>query len=118
MHSTPWLWHLRYCIRVGASVVGVLAFGLSSPARAAGLFVSTTGDDGASGAIATPWRSVASSVARLAPGDTLYLRGGQYFESVHAAVSGTSGAAIVIRSCIHAMATSYSTSGGPPCRKP
>ena len=53
-----------------------------SPAHAAGrmLYVSTAGDDDAVGTIDAPWRSLAVAMRRLAPGDTLFVRGGTYRE--------------------------------------
>ncbi len=39
------------------------------------------GDDGKIGNLSAPWRTIKNSVSRLQPGDTLYLRGGTYYES-------------------------------------
>ncbi|TLD42965.1 MAG: hypothetical protein JETT_0753 [Candidatus Jettenia ecosi] len=39
------------------------------------------GDDGKIGDLSAPWRTIKNSVSRLQPGDTLYLRGGTYYES-------------------------------------
>src|SRR5437867_2863494 len=36
-----------------------------------------------------PWKTVNHALKRLKPGDTLYLRGGVYYESVTMAVVGT-----------------------------
>ena len=41
------------------------------------------GDDKANGSRQHPWRSLQHSVTRLRPGDTLYLRGGTYYEKVY-----------------------------------
>lgn len=62
-------------------------------------FVSPDGNDGNEGTLAAPWASVNIAVSRLGPGDTLYLRGGRYFEQVR--ISGLNGrpdAPITIRS--------------------
>jgi len=60
--------------------------------------VSPSGNDGNTGGIEAPWATIARSVGKLRPGDTLYLRGGIYtgientIDSEIAAVpSGTSG---------------------------
>lgn len=54
------------------------------------------GDDAGDG-IRTPWRTLAHAVTRLAPGDTLYLRGGVYYEAVEVTAAGTATAPITIR---------------------
>ena len=45
-----------------------------------------------------PWQTIDAAVKRLKPGDTLYLHGGTYFETVTLAVQGTAQAPITIRS--------------------
>lgn len=56
------------------------------------------GDDGASGTQEAPWRTLAHAVRQLKPGDTLYLRGGVYHETVALTRSGTPRAPITIAS--------------------
>src|SRR6266545_4765799 len=56
------------------------------------------GNDKQNGAQTTPWKTVSHAVKQLKPGDTLYLRGGTYYESVTVAVSGTAEKPITIRS--------------------
>ena len=56
------------------------------------------GSDTNPGAHKVPWRTVNHALKRLKPGDTLYLRGGSYFENVYCAVSGLPRAPITIRS--------------------
>ncbi len=56
------------------------------------------GDDANDGSKAKPWRTVQHGVRRLKPGDTLYLRGGVYHETVSLTRSGTAEAPIVIAS--------------------
>ena len=46
--------------------------------RPAELFVSPAGSDQNAGTMAAPWRTIRYAVSQLAPGDTLYLRGGIY----------------------------------------
>ena len=55
------------------------------------------GDDAQDGTQAAPWKSVAHAAGRLRAGDTLYLRGGTYYEHVTVAVSGEAGQPITIR---------------------
>lgn len=55
------------------------------------------GDDAADGSESRPWRTIAQASARLAPGDTLYLRGGIYREHVAWTASGMPGRPISLR---------------------
>src|SRR5262245_17026631 len=64
-----------------------------------GIFVDPQrGDDANDGTKERPWRTIRAALPRLNPGDTLYLRGGQYFETVYCAVAGTAEKPITIRS--------------------
>ena len=56
------------------------------------------GNDRSDGTVNTPWKTINHSLTQLKPGDTLYLRGGTYFENVYCAVAGTEKAPITIRS--------------------
>lgn len=56
------------------------------------------GDDADDGSEAKPWRTINHALPQLEPGDTLYLRGGSYFENVYCAVAGLPGKPITIRS--------------------
>lgn len=56
------------------------------------------GDDQAAGTVAAPWRTVQHAARKLRPGDTLYLRGGTYYEHVSLTRSGTADAPITIAS--------------------
>ncbi len=63
------------------------------------LFVDAkNGDDAHPGTREKPWRTLAASLKNLAPGDTLCLRGGVYWEGVTVTVSGTREKPITIRS--------------------
>jgi len=55
------------------------------------------GDDSNEGNEAQPWKTLAHAVTQLAAGDTLYLRGGLYFEHVAATLVGTPDKPITIR---------------------
>lgn len=56
------------------------------------------GDDKNDGSEAHPWKTIQHGANRLKPGDTLYLRGGVYYEKVRLSRSGTIEAPIVIAS--------------------
>ncbi|MCE9534611.1 MAG: hypothetical protein K8T89_26350, partial [Planctomycetes bacterium] len=63
------------------------------------LFVDATkGLDTGDGSESKPWKSLQHAVKKLKAGDTLYLRGGTYYEHVDVKVSGTSDKPITIRS--------------------
>ncbi|MGI9286894.1 MAG: hypothetical protein ACR2P1_16020, partial [Pseudomonadales bacterium] len=66
------------------------------PAWAGTYYVSVRGDDGNPGSLAQPWQTVNYALTRLRPGDTLYLRGGTYYEQVEVGVSGTASQPITI----------------------
>ena len=55
------------------------------------------GNDAGDGSKAKPWKTIAAAVKQLKPGDTLYLRGGTYFEAVALGLRGTAQAPITIR---------------------
>ncbi len=75
----------------------ILGLGGRVPSEAATFYVSPQGSDSAAGTISAPFRTVNFAATRLSPGDTLYLRGGTYFERVTVSVSGAAGAPIVIQ---------------------
>ncbi|MGH9888294.1 MAG: hypothetical protein ACREBE_22360, partial [bacterium] len=56
------------------------------------------GDPAGDGSEKRPWKTLEAAVKRLKPGDTLYLHGGTYFESVTIAATGTAKSPITIRS--------------------
>jgi len=56
------------------------------------------GNDAAPGSEDRPWRTIGRALEGVAPGDTLSLRGGVYYENVRMAVSGRADAPITIRS--------------------
>ena len=57
---------------------------------------ATKGDDEGDGAEASPWRTLQHAIDQLAPGDTLYLRGGTYYENVRISLHGAKDAPITI----------------------
>src|SRR5262249_1573205 len=54
------------------------------------------GDDAAAGTEPAPWRTLTHATRQLNPGDTLYLRGGVYWERVALTKSGTTEGPITI----------------------
>jgi len=59
---------------------------------------ATTGRDSNSGNMAAPWQTIRHSLKQLKAGDTLYLRGGVYYEKTYVALHGKANAPITIRS--------------------
>lgn len=59
---------------------------------------ATKGRDDAAGSKTEPWKTLAHAVKQLKPGNTLYLRGGVFYEHVALSVSGTTKEPIVVRS--------------------
>ncbi len=69
---------------------------LCTPAGGVTYFVATTGADTNCGtSLETPFRTIQHAAALLGPGDTCYLRGGIYRETIAPARSGTSNAPII-----------------------
>lgn len=69
-----------------------------SQAQAATLYVSTTGNDSGTGALATPYRTITKAAQVAKPGDQVHVRGGVYYETVSITSKGTSAARISFRS--------------------
>lgn len=63
------------------------------------VFVNASkGNNDAEGSEAAPWRTLNHAFLKVAPGDTICLRGGVYREQVYCAVSGQPDAPITVRS--------------------
>ena len=60
-------------------------------------YVSTGGADGNPGTLAAPFRTIQHAADLAGPGDTVFIRGGVYRETVRPARSGGSGAPVVFR---------------------
>lgn len=58
--------------------------------------VSVNGKDSNPGTLASPWRTLNASIAKLIPGDSLYVRRGTYKEVVEINISGTESAPVTI----------------------
>lgn len=65
-------------------------------AAAGTYYVSTTGSDSNPGSIDKPWRTIQYAVNRANAGDTIYIRGGYYGESVYIQRSGANGSPITV----------------------
>ena len=76
--------------RKGAARLAGLAVSLTAlTAQASTFYVSTSGNDTNPGTSASPWRTIQHAANTAAAGDTVYIRGGTYKESVTINVSGS-----------------------------
>ena len=68
---------MKKCLVIG---MVLLALALLSGTALAGnvYYVATNGNDSNPGTLASPWRTMSASCAKLNAGDTLYARGGTY----------------------------------------
>lgn len=55
------------------------------------------GDDNQAGSQANPWKTLSHAVSQVRPGETIYLRGGTFYEHVRVAVRGTREKPVTIR---------------------
>ena len=62
-------------------LVGVL-MAMCGSAGAATYYVATTGSDAAAGSEAAPWKTINTSVGKMADGDTLMVQAGTYTETL------------------------------------
>ncbi|MCD6322765.1 MAG: DUF1565 domain-containing protein, partial [Clostridiales bacterium] len=70
----------------------------SIPAYGTEYYVSPTGNDSNSGALASPWKTIAKANEKLRAGDTIYLRSGVYNEMIAPVNSGRPGLYISYKS--------------------
>lgn len=59
---------------------------------------SNRGADASDGSRERPWKSLSHAISQLSPGDTLYLRGGTYYEHVTVNVAATREKPVTVRS--------------------
>src|SRR5437016_2111645 len=59
-----------------------------TPVIGIAFYVSTTGSDSNPGTVTSPWRTIQHASNSVQAGDTVYVRGGVYNESVNVEVSG------------------------------
>lgn len=69
-----------------------------SDAEPVSWYVSTTGNDGNSGTVDSPLKSISKALLRVNPGDTIFLREGAYHEFVTPTRSGKKGKLVTIKS--------------------
>lgn len=83
----------------GAWDVGAYEFGgvLAEPTD---FYVATWGDDEATGAQSTPWRTVQRAADTIGPGDTVHIGPGTFGECVTFPTSGTSGQPITFQGTV------------------
>ena len=60
-----------------------------TPVIGIAFYVSTTGSDSNPGTVTSPWRTIQHASNSVQAGDTVYVRGGVYNESVNISVSGS-----------------------------
>jgi hypothetical protein len=88
-----------------AGFAALLAMMVLAPsmARAATYYVSTTGSDSYAGSSTSPWRNICYAVRRVSAGDTLIVKGGDYYEDCRSGTGsidlpdGTSTSRITLR---------------------
>jgi MYXO-CTERM domain-containing protein len=81
---------MRNFLRLSSSArVLVLALSVAPSASAADYYVATTGSDSAAGTMAAPFKTVRKAAGVAGPGDTVFIRGGNYTEAVNLTTSGT-----------------------------
>lgn len=62
-------------------------------------YLSPNGSDNNNGTLDSPWQTLAYALSKLSPGDTLYLRGGIYYENeIASSLQGAAAAPIIIQS--------------------
>ncbi len=83
----------------GGKGVATTSVTIGAPASSAAhtYYVSTTGSDSSAGSAAAPFRTLHKGVSMLQPGDTLFIGGGTYAESlINVIPSGTASAPITL----------------------
>jgi hypothetical protein len=87
------IWAITPVLAISSVLMGV-----SNHSEAGTFYAAPGGSDNNPGTIVAPWKSVRFGVSRLRAGDTLYLRGGTYFESnIRISAMGTRDQPVVIR---------------------
>jgi len=80
--------------RIASATILTLAAACSCPA--ATYYVATTGSDSNFGTLSAPFATVNRALTAMVPGDTVFIRGGTYVQSVTAAKSGTASLRLTI----------------------
>src|SRR3990170_5581953 len=80
-------------------IIFLLSIAKSGTAQGTTVYLSVNGSDSNSGTLNSPWKTLAYALTKLSPGDTLYLRGGIYYETgISVSPRGTASAPITVRS--------------------
>lgn len=89
-HSPAWKFAPVFC--------ALLAAGPWTPARAEGhvYYVANSGSDSAAGTVDAPWRTIGRAARSVMPGDTVYVRGGTYGETIDINTSGSVAAGPIV----------------------
>ena len=76
----------------------VLLTAAGATAQASTYYVATNGNNANAGTSASPWKTIQYAADHVRAGDTVYIRGGAYKESVNISVSGSAGNFITFQS--------------------
>jgi hypothetical protein len=102
-------------LRQSAACLTLASLGIASPLQAADRYISTTGNNGNPGTLASPWLTINHAIAQAAPGDVIHVRGGVYPDRVNVAgKSGTLAQPIIIKSYAGETAIIDRTGIAPP----
>lgn len=71
------------------SLFYALFLSASALTQAATYYVSEQGNDSNPGTLSSPWRNINYAASQANPGDTVYVRGGTYYEEIRTYRSGT-----------------------------
>jgi hypothetical protein len=69
---------VRAVVGVACALLAALGIATPAPARADELFVAPDGDDQNAGTMAAPFATIERAQSAAGPGDTVYIRGGEY----------------------------------------
>jgi hypothetical protein len=97
LSGTPAARRVVVSILALALLAGVMAQGTPFASAGRVFYVSASGSDANGGTLAAPFRTITHGLKVLAPGDTLYVRGGIYAEKVAPSITaGRSGSPVLV----------------------
>ena len=102
MRSVPPSRHPAYLRRLlsgraASNSAALVAEGLESRVLLSSYYVATNGSDNSAGTLDDPFRTIQEAADRAGPGDTVFIRGGTYRETVRPSRSGSAGAPVTFR---------------------